>query len=102
MFKEGVLVKVGEMVSEIFEEFIEEKYLGVIVKVEENKVRFGVVYNGKEYGFGFFSGGERIVLGFVFRFVFFLYFVGEISLFIFDELMLYFDEERRRRFVDIM
>lgn len=102
LLKEGALAKVGEMASEIFEELTEEKYSGVTVKAEENKVRLGVVYNGKEYGLGFLSGGERIALGLAFRLALSLYLAGEISLLILDEPTPYLDEERRRRLVDIM
>ncbi|WP_297499122.1 DNA double-strand break repair ATPase Rad50, partial [Thermococcus sp.] len=102
LLKEGALGRVGEMASEIFEELTEEKYSGVTVKAEENRVRLGVVYNGKEYGLGFLSGGERIALGLAFRLALSLYLAGEISLLILDEPTPYLDEERRRRLVDIM
>ncbi|NJE43313.1 DNA double-strand break repair ATPase Rad50 [Thermococcus sp. GR6] len=102
MLKEGALAKVGELASEIFEELTEEKYSGVTVKAEENKVKLGVIYNGKEYGLGFLSGGERIALGLAFRLALSLYLAGEISLLILDEPTPYLDDERRRRLVDIM
>ena len=102
LLKEGALAKVGEIASEIFEELTEEKYSGITVKAEENKVKLGVVYNGKEHGLGFLSGGERITLGLAFRLALSLYLAGEISLLILDEPTPYLDEERRRRLVDIM
>ncbi len=104
MLKEEALAKVGELASEIFEELTEEKYSGgVTVKAEDRGgIRLGVVYNGKEYGLGFLSGGERIALGLAFRLALSLYLAGEISLLILDEPTPYLDEERRRRLVDIM
>jgi len=102
LLKEGALAKVGEIASEIFEELTEEKYSGITVRAEENRVKLGVVYDGKEHGLGFLSGGERIALGLAFRLALSLYLAGEISLLILDEPTPYLDEERRRRLVDIM
>ncbi|NJE76420.1 DNA double-strand break repair ATPase Rad50 [Thermococcus sp. ES12] len=102
MLKEGALARVGDIASEIFEELTEEKYSGVTVKAEENRIRLGVLYNGREYGLGFLSGGERIALGLAFRLALSLYLAGEISLLILDEPTPYLDDERRRRLVDIM
>ena len=102
MLREDALAKVGEVASKIFEELTEEKYSGITVRAEENKVKLGVVYNGREHGLGFLSGGERIALGLAFRLALSLYLAGEISLLILDEPTPYLDEERRRRLVDIM
>jgi exonuclease SbcC len=102
MLREDALAKVGDVASKIFEELTEEKYSGITVKAEENKVKLGVVYSGREHGLGFLSGGERIALGLAFRLALSLYLAGEISLLILDEPTPYLDEERRRRLVDIM
>ena len=102
MLRERALAEVGEIASKIFEELTEEKYSGVVVKAEENKVRLGVVYNGREFGLGFLSGGERIALGLAFRLALSLYLAGEMSLLMLDEPTPFLDEERRRKLVEIM
>jgi len=102
LLKEDALSEVSRIASEIFEELTEEKYSGITVKAEENKVKLGVIYDGMEYSLGFLSGGERIALGLAFRLALSLYLAGEMSLLILDEPTPYLDEERRRRLVDIM
>ena len=102
MLREQALAEVGEIASKIFEELTDEKYSGVVVKAEENKVKLGVIYNGREYGLGFLSGGERVALGLAFRLALSLYLAGEMSLLILDEPTPFLDEERRRKLVEIM
>ncbi|WP_457548804.1 DNA double-strand break repair ATPase Rad50 [Archaeoglobus sp.] len=102
MLREQALAEVGEIASRIFEELTDEKYSGVVVKAEENKVKLGVIYNGREYGLGFLSGGERVALGLAFRLALSLYLAGEMSLLILDEPTPFLDEERRRKLVEIM
>ncbi len=106
MIAEAAFKEVEVNASEIFEEFTEGKYSGIVLKqVPERgkeRLKIFVVYQGEEKDVSFLSGGEMVALALAFRLALSMFMVhGRIPLLILDEPTPFLDEERRRKLVEI-